>query len=103
MNSLNPSNSYGLIFGGIIGIILLFFIIIVTITAVVMMCVCNKHCPIYKWRHRQRQPPIGVIFTNEEGTAQNEPALHLNELEEETTGIGIQLYKLIIELVIGYV
>ena len=59
--TVNPAGQYRVIFGGIIGIIILFFSIIITIAVVIGLCVFNKNCPIYKWQQRRGQPPIGVI------------------------------------------
>ena len=58
----NPKNTYGPIFGGIVGIIVLFFTILILVAVVMTLCVCNKHCPIYKWRQRRGQPPVGVMI-----------------------------------------
>ena len=73
-----------MIFGGIIGIILLFFSIIITIAVVITLCVCNKNCPIYKWRQRRGQPPLGVIVA--EVPNDHETSLLLDEVEEESAG-----------------
>ena len=59
------TNTVGKFIGGIIGgvagfIVLLIVIIIITIIIIIVICVCNKRCPLYKWRQRE-QPPVVVI------------------------------------------
>ena len=48
---------FGGIFGGVAGFIVLLVAIIVII---IVTCVCNKRCPLYKRRQRER-PPVVVI------------------------------------------
>ena len=77
----NPKNTYGPIFGGIVGIIVLFFTILILVAVVMTLCVCNKHCPIYKWRQRRGQPPVGVMIAAD--VPNSEATLHLNREPEE--------------------
>ena len=70
---VDPQNTYGPVFGGISGIMLLFFTILIVIVLVIAVCVCNKNCPVYKWRQRRGQPPVGVIVAD----VPNEATLNL--------------------------
>ena len=85
LSDLNPANGYGAIFGGIFGIIILFFMILISIAVVVSICIWNKSCPIYKWRHRQRQPPVGVIVADVQNqlSQETDESLLLDEMEAE--------------------
>ena len=74
----NLNTVYGVIYGSIAGIIVLIFTIITTLAAVITTCACKKSCPLYKWRQRRQQPPVGVIVTEP-----NEQ-LHNNYLLEES-------------------
>ena len=64
---------YGILIGGVAGIIILVTGILLVVAAVVTVCVCKKSCPIYKWRNRQHHPPLGVIVAE---TNINEPRSH---------------------------
>ena len=64
--------------GGLAGLVALGFIvtiiiIIIIVIVTVVVCVRNKHCPLYKRKHRQ-QPRVGVI----EIAAQEDPLLSNN-------------------------
>ena len=83
----DPKNTFGPVFGGITGIMLLFFTILILVALVIVLCVCNKHCPVYKWRQRRGQPPLGVIIAD----VPNEATLNLNE-EEEDSAYNIGIY-----------
>ena len=57
-----------LIVGGVLGGFALFLLIpalIVTICiTVVVVCICNKRCPLYSQRQsRRQQPQVGVLVT----------------------------------------
>ena len=89
--ALNPKSTYGPIFGGIIGIIVLFFSLLTLVAVTMTLCVCNKHCPIYKWRQRRGQPPVGVMIATE--VPGSEATIHLNHDPQEDSAliIGIVL------------
>ena len=55
---------YGILFGSVAGIILLLIGILLLVVVVVVVCVCNKNCPVYKWRNRRHYPPVGVIVAD---------------------------------------
>ena len=59
---------FGAIIGGSAGVLLL---IIGIIIAVLLTCVYNKKCPLYKQRHRRDQPPVVVIEPHEENIGEN--------------------------------
>ena len=58
-----------IIVGGVVGGFALIFLVPILITAiciitVVLVCICNKNCPLYSQRkRRQRQPRVGVLVT----------------------------------------
>ena len=87
-DSIDPKNTYGPIFGGTIGIIVLFFSTLILIAVVMTLCVCNKHCPIYKWRQRRGQPPVGVMITAAE-VPNPEATLHLNGEPQQDSVLNI--------------
>jgi hypothetical protein len=74
LKNLNIRNIYGSLFGYAAGIIILLFGIVTAIGAVVVVCACKRSCPLYKWRKRREEPPVGVIVA--------EP----NQLYEDETG-----------------
>jgi hypothetical protein len=85
--ALNPKSTYGPIFGGIVGIIVLFFSLLTLVAVTMTLCVCNKHCPIYKWRQRRGQPPVGVMITTE--VPRSEASVHLNHEPQEDSAFNI--------------
>ena len=85
--SLNPKSTYGPIFGGIIGIIVLFFSLLILVAVTMTLCVCNKHCPIYKWRQRRGQPPVGVMIAAE--VPGSEATVHLNHEPQDDSALII--------------
>ena len=85
--SLNPKSTYGPIFGGIIGIIILFFSLLTLVAVTMTLCVCNKHCPIYKWRQRRGQPPVGVMIAAE--VPGSEATVHLNHEPQDDSALII--------------
>ena len=89
LKDLNPANGYGVIFGGIFGIIILFFTIIIGIAVTIAICIWSKSCPIYKWRHRQGQPPVGVIVADVQNqlSQETDESPLLDEMEAENIGI----------------
>ena len=86
-DAVDPKNTYGPIFGGIVGIIVLFFSILILVAVVMTLCVCNKHCPIYKWRQRRGQPPVGVMIAAE--VPNSEATVHLSHESQEDSVISI--------------
>lgn len=58
-----------IIVGGVVGGFALIFLVPILITTiciitVVLVCICNKNCPLYSQRERRRrQPRIGVLVT----------------------------------------
>ena len=60
-NTFNTGSIYGLLFGYVAGTIILIFGIIAAIGATIIVCGSKRSCPLYKWRKRQQEPPIGVI------------------------------------------
>lgn len=75
----------GSIIGGIFGFILLIVAIIITLVLVIRICACNHRCPLYKWRHRQEHPPIGVIAADGNANIHNNG---YNDLKEENCLLG---------------
>jgi hypothetical protein len=58
----------GPLVGGLVGGFILLFCIPILIVAIfiitVVVCVCNKRCPLYSQRQsRRRQPQVGVLVT----------------------------------------
>ena len=49
------------------------------------MCACKKSCPLYKWRQRRREPPVGVIVAEPNELYRDDTVNLLNETED--TGI----------------
>ena len=49
------------------------------------MCACKKGCPLYKWRQRRREPPVGVIVAEPNELYRDDTVNLLNETED--TGI----------------
>ena len=68
----NTENVYGASFGYIAGIIILIFGIITAIGATIIVCACKKSCPLYKWRKRRQEPPVGVIVAEPNQLYQDE-------------------------------
>lgn len=54
---------FGGIFGAAAGVL---FLIVGTIITVILTCIYNKKCPIYKQRRRRHQPPVVVITVGEQ-------------------------------------
>ena len=82
----DPKNTFGPVFGGITGIMLLFFTILTLVAVVITLCICNKRCPVYKWRQRRGQPPIGMIIAN----VPDDTALTLDKEDDDSIyNIGI--------------
>ena len=54
-------NIYGSLFGYAAGVIVLIFGIVTAIGATIIVCGCKRSCPLYKWRKRREEPPVGVI------------------------------------------
>ena len=70
---LNVKNIYGSLFGYAAGIIILIFGIITAIVATVVVCACKRSCPLYKWRKRREEPPVGVIVAEPNQLYEDEP------------------------------
>ena len=97
LKNANIGNIYGSLFGYAAGVIILIFGIITTIGATVTICACKKSCPLYKWRKRREEPPVGVILAEPNDLYQDDTANLLSN--EENTG-KVCLIKLICMTVI---
>ena len=78
LKNTNLGNIYGSLFGYAAGIIILIFGIITAIGAVIIVCACKKSCPLYKWRKRRQEPPVGVIVAEPDQFYQDDAANLLN-------------------------
>lgn len=90
--------SIGGFIGGVAGILFLIItLIVVTLVITLGICVCNKNCPIYKWRHKQRpRVNVGVITIgepNQENMQDNVPLIKNDEFDEDS---NIEKGKLIL-------
>ena len=47
--------------------------IITAIVATVVVCACKRSCPLYKWRKRREEPPVGVIVAEPNQLYEDEP------------------------------
>lgn len=74
--NINLGNIYGELFGYAAGIIILIFGIITAIVATIVVCACKKSCPLYKWRKRRQEPPVGVIVAEPNQFYQEEANLN---------------------------
>ena len=72
-------NIYGTVFGYTAGMFILIVGIIITIIATIIVCACKKSCPLYKWRKRREEPPVGVIVAEPNQLYQDDGANLLNE------------------------
>ena len=72
---------FGEYFGAIAGLLLL---IIGIIIAVLLTCVYNKNCPLYKQRRRRDQPPIVIVAPHEDNTQDNASLINKDEQGELT-------------------
>ena len=79
LQNTNLGRIYGALFGYVAGIIILIFSIITAIGAIIIVCACKKSCPLYKWRKRRQEPPVGVIVAEPNQLYQDEAAGLLNE------------------------
>ena len=53
-------------FGGFFGgAVLIMFSVIGIIITIILTCVYNKKCPLYKQRRRRQQPPVVVVTVGE--------------------------------------
>ena len=73
LKDINVKNIYGSLFGYTAGIIILIFGIITAIVATVVVCACKRSCPLYKWRKRREEPPVGVIVAEPNQLYEDEP------------------------------
>ena len=60
-------------FGFSSGMIILIFGIISAIVATIIVCAYNRSCPLYKWRKRKEQPPVGVIVAEPNQLYEDQP------------------------------
>ena len=74
LKNFNVGNIYGSLFGYAAGVIILIFGIITAIGATIIVCACKKSCPLYKWRKRRQEPPVGVIVAEPNQLYQGEAA-----------------------------
>ena len=73
VKDINVKNIYGTLFGYATGMIILIFGIISAVVATVVVCACKRSCPLYKWRKRREEPPIGVIVAEPNQLYEDEP------------------------------
>ena len=73
LKNLNIRNIYGSLFGYAAGVIILIFGIVTAIIATVIVCACKRSCPLYKWRKRREEPPVGVIVAEPNQLYEDEP------------------------------
>ena len=80
-NNRNTRQLFGEYFGAIAGLLLL---IIGIIIAVLLTCVYNKNCPLYKQRRRRNQPPVVIVAPHEDNTQDNASLMNKDEQGELT-------------------
>ena len=73
LKDINVNNIYGSLFGYAAGMIILIFGIISAIVAIVIVCACKRSCPLYKWRKRREELPVGVIVAEQNQLYEDEP------------------------------